>query len=476
MAGALREMIRALLRGERETEGEGVIRTATGQEKRVAMRWSLHGASHSTMLVSLVDITERKRVEEQLQRAREHAEEASRAKSDFLASMSHELRTPLNGVIGMTGFLLDTALSDEQRQYASTVRASADTLLGLVNNILDLSKIEAGMMDLEPVPFELSVLLEEVALLVGTTAHAGGVELVTRQAPGTPRFVRGDAGRIRQVLTNLAANALKFTSRGHVLMQLECLARASGEAVIRFSVEDTGIGIPAGKLESIFEKFTQADASTTRRYGGSGLGLTICKRLVELMGGTIAVRSQVGAGSTFSFTLRLPVVEGEDQPLPAALSGARALVVGRQRGEPPGARGAAARLGPPPRHRAQRGRGARPAPRRPARGEPVPVCDRRRAPARHRRVRARKGAPGNGGARRDARGPAPLGRPGPRRSDPRRERDRGGGRQAGEDARTCSSRSAAGLRGGAPPKRPALGPRAALRERSGARSSRRTTG
>jgi signal transduction histidine kinase/CheY-like chemotaxis protein len=281
------------------------------------------------MLQDITGLEVLRRSQEASVRAKEQAESASRAKSEFLANMSHEVRTPMTGVLGMTGLLLDTSLTDEQREYVRIIQSSGEALLTVINDILDFSRIEAGRLTIDPIPFDLQNTIDEVVALVGEKAHTRGIELIVRYAPGLPQRIVADAGRIRQVLLNLVGNALKFTEKGHVLVSVERVDDGGPLARIRFSVEDTGIGIETDKLGAVFEKFTQADGSITRRYGGTGLGLSISKQLVELMDGEISVESTPGHGSTFVFILTMPVSDDEPvRPAPLAdLKGVRVLVL-----------------------------------------------------------------------------------------------------------------------------------------------------
>ena len=300
----------------------------------------------------LQDISDRKRLESELRQAKEAAEAANRAKDEFLANVSHEIRTPFGAILGMTELVLDTPLTDDQRQCLETAKSAADSLLGLVDDLLDFEKIEAGKLELAPAEFSLRATLGDTVRTLAVRARAKGLELACDVQPDVPDALVGDAGRLRQVLLNLIGNAIKFTEQGEVAVRVEVAdgPAPEGEAVLRFAVTDTGIGIPPDERERIFRAFEQADSSTTRRYGGTGLGLTIAARLVGLMGGEIGVESEPGRGSTFSFTARFGRQSHPSEPVDARPSDAiseAAPATGVRTAAHPGGRGQRVQLAAP---------------------------------------------------------------------------------------------------------------------------------
>jgi CheY-like chemotaxis protein len=274
----------------------------------------------------------RKRVEAELEQSRDAALESTRAKSEFLANMSHEIRTPLNGVMGMTDLVLETELTREQREYLETVKLSSDSLLTVINDVLDFSKIEAGKIDLEAIDFNLRDCLESTLKTLALRADEKGLELLCEVSPDVPETMQGDSSRLRQIVTNLVGNAIKFTDKGEVAVKVQVQAENGHYRLLQFTVLDTGIGIAEDKRDSILTPFAQADSSTTRKYGGTGLGLTISARLAAMMGGTLWVESELGRGSQFHFTAQLKAADAEKinggrSAPPEILRGVKVLIV-----------------------------------------------------------------------------------------------------------------------------------------------------
>ncbi|NOS76563.1 MAG: response regulator, partial [Nitrospira sp.] len=331
-AALIEQFYLPILQADGQWQGAVIGKKKSGDAFHVDLSLSLleeRSTGRHTILSTCRDITHRKQMERDLIDAKDAAEAGAHAKAEFLATMSHEIRTPMNGVIGMTGLLLDTPLTPEQREYAETVWRSGETLLAIINDILDFSKIEAGKLTLEIIEFDLRTTVEETLDLLAEPAQRKDLEVVGLVDAAVPAVVKGDPGRLRQILTNLLGNAIKFTERGEVVLALSVLKASDRSVTLRFSVTDTGVGITPEGRARLFQSFSQADGSTTRRFGGTGLGLAISKQLVELMRGEIGVDSQPGSGSTFWFTTELEQPSrGPASPTPAQdLAGLRVCLI-----------------------------------------------------------------------------------------------------------------------------------------------------